>query len=123
MVYVFGLNVPLLEILLIFLILLAVGLALIWVELKRLRDLLMEERSVVHQFEKDLVRFEADEGKTHNNQLESYIKSALGRGASPDEIEKVLKGRGWSKDVIEKVLNSVVEEGSAKSGADSDKKA
>lgn len=109
MAIIFGLDVPIIHLLVIFLIFLCVGLSLVWVELKRLRDLLMEEKSVVHQFEQDLVRFEADEGgKTHNNQLESYIKSALGRGASPEEIESVLNKRGWKKETVDKVLDSVL---------------
>ena len=107
MVYVFGLNVPLLEILLLFFVLLAAGLAFILVELKKLRQLLAEEKGVVHQFEEDLVRFERDEGKVHNNQLEAYVKAALGRGLTGDQIEAMLVSRGWDRATVEKILKSI----------------
>ena len=107
MVYVFGLNVPLVEILIIFLVLLSAGLAFILVELRRLRQLLSEEKNIIHQFEDDLNRFESDEGKVHNVQVESYIRSALGRGVAKENIEKVLIQRGWDKETVDKILDSV----------------
>ena len=107
MVYVFGVNLPLMEILLAEMVLLLAGLAFVLVELKKLRQLLVEEKGVVRQFEDDLARFEKDEGKVHNNQLEAYVKSALGRGLPKDKIEATLVGRGWDKASVEKILQSV----------------
>ncbi len=109
MVYVFGLNIPIVEILLILLVLLAVGLGLVWIELKKLRKLLSMERGVLNQFEQDLNRFESNKGKEHDHELESYVKTALGRGASPEEIKQVLQKRGWDEQTINQVFQSVRE--------------
>jgi tRNA pseudouridine-54 N-methylase len=120
MVFVFGLNVPLLEMLVVFLILLGLGLVIILVELKRLRQLLTEERSVVAQFEKDLVRFEDDEDKSPSERLQSYIKDALARGIPKDQLQEVLRKRGWDQQKIDQYLNEESDR-SAKSATKSTK--
>ena|SRR3989344_2485181 len=104
MAYVFGINIPLLEIMLIMLVLLGLGLILILIELKKLRQLLTEEKTVINEFESDLARFEDDEGKTATAQLNDYIKSAISRGISKDQIEDVLEKRGWTKEKIDSIM-------------------
>ena len=106
MVYVFGMNIPLLEILVVFLVLLGIGLVLIILELKKLRQLITEERSDIAQFEADLSRFEKDERKAgeKSDDLDLYIKQALAKGISKAQIEDVLIKRGWDKEKVEQYL-------------------
>jgi hypothetical protein len=104
MAIVFGLNIPLFEVMLIFLILLGIGLILILIELKRLRQMLTEERNIVVQFEKDVARFEDDEGKAAAERLNNYIQGALVKGVPKDQIADVLKRRGWPQSRIDSVL-------------------
>ena len=106
MVYVFGMNIPLLEILVVFLVLLGIGLVLIILELKKLRQLITEERSDIAQFEADLSRFEKDEQNAgeKSDDLDLYIKQALAKGISKAQIEDVLIKRGWDKEKVEQYL-------------------
>jgi hypothetical protein len=104
MAYVFGMNIPLLEMLLVFVILLGIGLILILVELRRLGKLLTEERTVLHEFETDLDRFENDEGKSSQERLQTYIKEALAKGMPTEQIADILRKRGWEEDKIQQYL-------------------
>ena len=106
MVYVFGMNIPLLEILVVFLVLLGIGLVLIILELKKLRQLITEERSDIAQFEADLSRFEKDEQNAgeKSDDLDHYIKQALAKGIPTAQIEDVLIKRGWDKEKVEQYL-------------------
>ncbi|MFC1648255.1 hypothetical protein ACFL1B_02240 [Nanoarchaeota archaeon] len=108
MVYVFGLDIPLIEIQLIFLVLIVACLAFILIELKKLRQILDEQRNVVEQFKQDLKEFENSDGKVHNDKLQEYVDSALAKGVLPEQLRKVLLERGWEQEIVEKVLDSVV---------------
>ncbi len=110
MVYVFGLDIPLVEVLLILLILLTAGLALIWFELNRMRRLLEMEKGVLNKFEKTLDDFEQREGQKHNQELLNYVEQALSRGASTNEIRTVLERRGWDTDTINDIIDSATSE-------------
>ncbi len=106
MVYVFGIDVPIVEVLLILMALLATGLAMILFELKRLRQLLTMERNVLHEFENALQEFESEEGHEHNQKLQNYVESVLRKGASMEEVRSVLEKRGWDEDLINEVIET-----------------
>lgn len=61
MVTVFGLAVPLFEILLVFIILLTAGLIFILIELKKLNQYLMIERTDLQRLERDIGALEQEE--------------------------------------------------------------
>lgn len=63
MVLVFGIDVPLFEFLLVFMILLTAGLVFILIELRRLNEYLRIERSDLKRLEKDLGVLEVEEQK------------------------------------------------------------
>jgi hypothetical protein len=102
MTYVFGLNIPLLELLLVFLVLSSLGLILIYIELRKLRQLIGEEKKDLREFEANLVRLEEDEDSL--GRLAKYIQEAQARGIPKQEIEEILKGRGWETQKIDQYL-------------------
>jgi len=61
MVTVLGFNVPLFEILLVFVVFLTAGLIFILLELRRLNQYLAIERSDLQRFEQDIGLFEQEE--------------------------------------------------------------
>jgi hypothetical protein len=63
MVLVFGIDVPLFEFLLVFMILLTAGLVFILIELRRLNDYLRIERADLKRLERDLGVLEVEEQK------------------------------------------------------------
>ncbi len=63
MVFVFGVDAPLFEILLVFVVLLTAGLIFILLELKKLNQYLMQERSDIGRFERDIGTLEQEEHK------------------------------------------------------------
>ena len=63
MVVVFGLDLPLMEFLFVFMVLLTAGLIFILIELKRLNEYLLIERSDLRRLERDLNILESEERK------------------------------------------------------------
>jgi hypothetical protein len=61
MVLVFGLDVPLFEFLLVFMVLLTAGIVFILLELKRLNEYLIIERQDLKRLERDLLVLEREE--------------------------------------------------------------
>jgi hypothetical protein len=108
MVWVFGLfDIPLAELMFVFFLLLTAGLVFILFELRRLRALLSEETSDISRFEADLKRLEADEGKTNSSKLQDYVRAAIARGMSEQQVEQTLVGRGWKKEVVDQMFESL----------------
>jgi len=56
--YVFGIDIPMMEILFVMIILFMVALILIILELRKLRILLFEEEGDISRFEKDINKLE-----------------------------------------------------------------
>lgn len=63
MVMAFGINIPLYEILLVFIVLLTAGLVFILIELKKLNEYLVVERNDLQRLERDLNMLEDEERK------------------------------------------------------------
>lgn len=102
MVYVFGINVPLTEVLLILMLLLTAGIALVFIELRRLRQLIEKEKTALVEFETDLSRFEQDEGKMHNQRVNNLVQNHVQSGTPPQQLQQVMQNRGWENKEIKK---------------------
>jgi hypothetical protein len=63
MVMAFGVNIPLYEIMLLFIVLLTAGLVFMLIELKKLNDYLVIERNDLQRLERDLSMLEDTEKK------------------------------------------------------------
>ena len=81
MITVFGIQFPLFEILLVFLVFLTAGLIFIFLELKKLNSFIREEQSDVTRFERDIQSLEQEEGKL--NQEERIIENTVLQARRP----------------------------------------
>jgi hypothetical protein len=109
MTYVFGVNLPLNEMMLIILVLLLAGFILLLVELRKLQRLIAQEKYDITRFENDLASLEE---KGHHKEtspsaeLQSYVQKALAQGITPDEIRNKLRSRGWHEEQISQALKN-----------------
>ena len=105
MAYVFGVeNVPVFELLFIMFGLQMVALAVMYVEIKKLVNLIAKERLDISRFEDDLASFERVEGKKPPQKLVNVVKEAKSRGIPDRHIEKTLDNSGWKDDEISLIM-------------------
>ena len=76
MVLVFGIDVPLFEFMLVFMVLLTAGLIFVLLELKRLNQFLVIERADLRRLERDIGLLEQEEKKLHADEVALGIVSA-----------------------------------------------
>ena len=108
MAFVFGIEgVPIFEMLFVISLLLLIGLIFILLELRRMGSLITKEKSDLQRFEQDLKTFEGHTGKKSTDKLVDYVKSAVAKGLSHDQIENSLMLRGWPKEEIDKILTEL----------------
>lgn len=92
--YVFGLDLPIMELLFIMFVIMTIFLIIIFLEIKKLtRDIKIEDRDI------GLL-----DKQVQTNNLEKYIKTALSNHEKPDQIRKNLIQRGWDKSTIDKLM-------------------
>ncbi|MFH1786224.1 MAG: hypothetical protein ABH829_01025 [archaeon] len=63
MVYVFGIDMPIMELLLVYAVLSGISLLVLVYEIFKLKSLLLTEKKALTEFETDINRFEAEEKK------------------------------------------------------------
>jgi len=61
--YVFGIDLPIMEILFVFVVFLTLALIMIWLEVRSLRNLLLIEESDITEFEDDIKKLEGKKKK------------------------------------------------------------
>lgn len=91
MINVFGINMPLFEIVLVFMILLVVGLIFVIIELKKLNYFLRVEKQDINRFEKDvetIEQVEKTENKQTNNYMEKNINNPVTANTNETEIPR-----------------------------------
>ena len=98
--YVFGIDLPIMELLFVFGIFLFAALVIIWLEIRRLRDLLTAEKANLSRFGKDLSKEETQQ----KSSLDESVRSALKKGYTKQAIKTALVNRGWHEDVVNKAL-------------------
>ena len=118
--YVFGIDLPIMELLFIFLLFFIIALIFIWLEIKNLRKLISQESQDVDRFEKGINSFNLKEdkqdskrqsaskikiNKSYIEKLESRVKSLLEKGVKMKKIEAELKKNGWPDPIIKKVCD------------------
>ena len=93
--YVFGIDMPIMELLFVFMLLLVAALVVIWIEIRRLIKLVGTEQS-------DISRFEQATGKKKEaKSLDEFIKHAQENGMKKKDIVRILKEKGWDKKMVE----------------------
>ncbi len=110
MAYVFGISgVPIFEMIFIISLLLLIGLVFVLLELRRLGSLISKETLDLSRFEKDLAEFESEgaEDNRINKDLIAYVKGALKKGLSREQIQNSLFQRGWSNEQVDYIFNEL----------------
>ena len=115
MAFVFGMEgVPVFEMLFVLLGLMLLGFIFILLELRKLtriisdeRKLMNEEAEDIHRFELDLDKLERGDSKKPSQELIAYIRTAVEKGLSEDEIETSLAQAGWSKKQVADIIASI----------------
>ena len=79
MVLVFGLDIPLFEFMLVFMILLTAGIIFVLLELKRLNEYLIIERTDLRRLERDLGVLEQEERKLDEEEARLGLVPAAAR--------------------------------------------
>jgi len=106
--YVFGMEgVPVFEMLFILMVLLLVGLIFVLLEIRKLVNLIAEEKVDIKRFEMDLAQFERDEGKQPPQELVDYVKDAKDKGLSDMQIQTSLGNAGWKDKEVKSIFNKM----------------
>lgn len=103
--YIFGIDLPIMELLFIFSLIFIIALVIIWLEIKKLRGLISAEKEDIGGFEKNLKKKKSDGKEKHSQTLEGFIKSALNKGFTKEQIERSLTEKGWTKESLEKAFS------------------
>ena len=102
MVFVFGFDVPVIEILLISTIVILITLGFLFYYVRRiLSSIEALEKHLGAHVEKDKPEF---------IRIEKYVRYHLGRGLSEKKIREHLQSQGWEGLVINEVLKKIKEE-------------
>ncbi len=109
MVYVFGIDgVPLFEMMFIIMFLMLGGLIFIFLELKRLRELLRTEKSEIQRFEDDLSKFEKPKPRQEPGEdIINHVKEAKMNGIPDQKIQQSMMGQGWDKGHVDAIFKKL----------------
>ena len=102
--YIFGIDIPLTELLFVFVIALFIALIIILLEIRKLRKLILTEQEDIYRFEEDINELKPKEKEKHSKSLDKFVKTSLGRGLTKTEIERILTQKGWPKSIIDESL-------------------
>jgi len=109
--YVFGIDWPIMELLfivgtllLIFGVFLFITLIVIWLEIRKLRELILTERSNIYRFEWDINQLKSEEKKKHAKNLEEFIKNAFEKGFTESIVRSILLKKGWPCNLVDNAL-------------------
>ncbi|MBD3163647.1 hypothetical protein GF323_00435 [Candidatus Woesearchaeota archaeon] len=105
--YVFGIDMPIMELMFIFLMLFFVALLIILLEIRKLRKLILTEQSDIYRFEEDIENMKPKDIKKHAISLTDFIRAALGKGTTKKEIYYILKKKGWPKKMIDEEFKKI----------------
>jgi hypothetical protein len=105
MVFVFGIDLPLIEVLAILTLIILISIIFILIELRKLRKLLSEESMDINRFERDLYELEKSEGKLNEIAIKEYINNSVRRGIDKNQIKNTMLKRGWDEKRVNKLLN------------------
>ena len=116
--YIFGIDIPIMEILFVFLILFVIGFIIIVFDLKKLRTLIKKEEEEIDEFEQDLkmlenfekkenIMPEEDISEDYYKKLKTFLKKYLKKGVKERQLKKILRKKGWDRSIIKKALKDL----------------
>jgi len=112
--YVFGINLPIMEILFIFMVMLTIALVFLLLEVRKLRLLLLEEEVDIGRFEADILKLEGkNPANTEVNKLEQKFEellSEVNNNIIKNNMDKAIKSYRKLYDHFKNILNSAMPE-------------
>jgi len=99
--FVFGVDMPLPELMFIFTMLMVLGLLVTLIEVRKLRKLILTEKADIYRFEADLDKLNPKEIEKHSKTLDGFVKTSLEKGLNKTDIEGILTKKGWPTDMID----------------------
>ncbi len=93
MVYIFGIDIPLMELLLVYSFLASYFLILVFLQMRKLSRLMKLEKGDIELMEKQ-----------SSDPVDKFINEARKRGYSKKEVKKLLIDNGWEKEEADRVL-------------------
>jgi len=100
-IFVFGVDMPLPELMFIFTMLLVLGLLVTLIEVRKLRKLILTEKADIYRFEEDLNELNPKEIEKHSKTLDGFVKTSLDKGLTQIDIEHILTKKGWPKAMVD----------------------
>jgi len=102
--YIFGINIPLVELLFIMFLITLGFLGYAIYQFIMLRRMLFVEKEEVARIERDLGIIERKTGKQYSTQAQNYVQSLVQQGYSPYTVRTAFKKRNWPLNVIDKIF-------------------
>ena len=98
--YVFGIDMPIMEILFTVMMFMIIALVIIMWEVRKMRKLILTEQQDIIRFESDISKIESP-----SSTLTEYVTQSLKRGMKKTDIERTLLKKGWPQKNIKKALS------------------
>ena len=121
--YVFGIDIPLMEALFVFFIFFIIGFIIIVFDLRKLKFLIKKEKEDITELEDDINVLEKFEKKkkiipkehfTRDNipdkyykELKNFLKKYMKKGIKVRQLKKMLLKKGWKKSLIKKAIKDI----------------
>ena len=121
--YVFGIDIPLMEALFVFFIFFIIGFIIIVFDLRKLKFLIKKEKEDITELEDDINVLEKFEKKkkiipkehfTRDNipdkyykELKEFLKKYMKKGIKVRQLKKLLRKKGWKKSMIKHALKDI----------------
>ena len=102
--YVFGMDLPIMEIMFIQTTILLLALIFLYIEIKKLRSLLMIEQSDLKIFEEDLNALKPKVKEDRKQKIKEYVENCRKKGYPLKEIQNVFEKKGWPKELYQEFL-------------------
>ncbi len=92
MVYVFGLDLPIMEMLFVYELIILFAMVALLIEVAKLKRMMLIEKSDIFKFTKSL------------DDVKKYVESSMLQGYSTTDVKRMLYDKGWSKKTVEAIL-------------------
>jgi len=105
--YIFGIDMPLMEIFFVLVILLIVALIFILIELRKMRIMIRAEQKDLTILDKNLMMVENLINNNPSTKLLSYVADKLEKGTPKATIRKALLKTGFDNKAITKIFSKL----------------
>lgn len=102
--YVFGMDLPLMEILFVLFVLNFVALLLVWLEVRKMYSLLSVEKSDISHLESDVKLLDNFIHQNPSEMLLNYVTDKLEKGTPKNKIKTTLTKAGFDDEAISKIF-------------------